>query len=79
MAIKVDPRISPAKLRPQVQRLFDVSGDKVLLINRRWNPDRGTPVFTVKGRYTSRGWTRTKGFSSGLPFSNMKSRETRSF
>ena len=66
MAIKVDPRISPAKLRPQVQRLFDVSGDKILLINRRWNPDRGTPVFTVKGRYTSRGWTEwTQGFQFG--------------
>ncbi len=35
------------------------------LINRQ-NPSEGTPVFTVQGEYTSRGWTEwTQGFQFG--------------
>jgi hypothetical protein len=37
-----------------------------LSIETSWKPADGTPVFTVKGRYTSRGWTEwTQGFQFG--------------
>ena len=33
----------------------------------RWPEDRGTPVFTVGGEYTTRGWTEwTQGFQYGI-------------
>lgn len=51
---------------PLVQRLFEVSAAKITRLHNRWNPDLGTPVFTVKGEYTSRGWTEwTQGFQFG--------------
>ena len=35
-------------------------------IDREWNPAWGTPVFTVAGKYATRGWTEwTQGFQFG--------------
>src|SRR4051812_25550734 len=66
MAIKVDSRLTANKLLPAIQRLFGLSAEKILRIRKRWNPASGTPVFTIKGRYTSRGWTEwTQGFQFG--------------
>jgi unsaturated chondroitin disaccharide hydrolase len=66
MAIKIDPHLSAAKLRPKIERLFDLSAAKLLSLEKTWNPAKGTPVFTVKGKYTSRGWTEwTQGFQFG--------------
>lgn len=66
MAIKVDSTLTPKKLLPQIERLFELSAQKILSIEKAWKPALGTPVFTVKGRYTSRGWTEwTQGFQSG--------------
>ena len=45
---------------------FDLAGRKIRAIDASWDPSKGTPVFTVKGRYTSRGWTEwTEGFQLG--------------
>jgi unsaturated chondroitin disaccharide hydrolase len=66
MAIRIDPKLTPAKLLPQIERLFELSAEKILSIENSWNPEKGTPVFTVKGKYTSRGWTEwTQGFQFG--------------
>jgi unsaturated chondroitin disaccharide hydrolase len=66
MAIKIDPTIAPRKLLAPIERLFELSGPKILAIEKKWKPSDGTPVFTVKGRYTSRGWTEwTQGFQFG--------------
>jgi len=49
-----------------LERCFELAGGKILALNKRWNPQDGTPVFTVAGRYTSRGWTEwTQGFQFG--------------
>ncbi|HXN36372.1 MAG TPA: glycosyl hydrolase [Opitutaceae bacterium] len=64
--IKIDPRLRPPSLVPACERLFELSGQKVRLIQRHWKPARGSPVFTVNGRYESRGWTEwTQGFLYG--------------
>ncbi|MCK4783513.1 MAG: hypothetical protein KAV87_07175 [Desulfobacteraceae bacterium] len=35
-------------------------------IEKTWNSHEGTPLFTVKGKYTTRGWTEwTQGFRFG--------------
>jgi len=58
--------LTPAKLEPQIRRLFDLSGAKIRSLEQSWEPSQGAPVFTDKGRYTSRGWTEwTQGFQFG--------------
>ena len=64
--IRIDTKISPKSLVPAIDRLFDLSARKIAAIDATWNPADGTPVFTVAGRYTSRGWTEwTQGFQFG--------------
>jgi unsaturated chondroitin disaccharide hydrolase len=66
MAIRIDPHLTPKKLLPKLERLFALSGDKILRLQRSWDASKGTPVFTWKGRYTSRNWTEwTQGFQFG--------------
>jgi len=60
-----------AERRPQdllrtIDRVFDLSAQKISAIERSWNPSDGAPVFTVEGRYRARGWTDwTQGFQFG--------------
>jgi unsaturated chondroitin disaccharide hydrolase len=64
--IQIDSQVTPASLLPAIERLFALSGEKIQRLQKRWNPVRGTPVFTIKGEYTSRGWTEwTQGFQFG--------------
>ncbi len=66
MPIKIDHKLTPKKLVPQIERVFDLSAQKILSLEKSWKPEKGTPVFTVKGKYTSRGWTEwTQGFQYG--------------
>lgn len=66
MPIKIDSQLTPPKLVPKIERLFALSAEKILALEKSWQPADGTPVFTVKGRYTSRGWTEwTQGFQFG--------------
>ena len=32
----------------KIHRLFDLSADKILALDRSWDASKGTPVFTVK-------------------------------
>jgi unsaturated chondroitin disaccharide hydrolase len=69
MPIKIDPSITPALLKKPIEQMFDLSAEKIRSIERTWDSSRGTPVFTVKGKYTSRGWTEwTQGFQFGAAF-----------
>jgi unsaturated chondroitin disaccharide hydrolase len=64
--IQIDTNLNPQDLLPAIARLFALSGEKIRRLDRRWEPARGTPVFTVRGEYTSRGWTEwTQGFQFG--------------
>ena len=66
MPLKINPNLTAQKLVPKIERLFELSGQKILNIEKSWKPENGTPVFTVKGKYTSRGWTEwTQGFQFG--------------
>jgi hypothetical protein len=64
----VDTQSAPtlAALAPKVRRLFELSAGKIRSLESAWAPDKGSPVFTVGGKYTSRGWTEwTQGFQFG--------------
>ena len=64
--IRIDYQLTPKQLQSQIERLFDLSAAKIRSIEKTWDPARGTPVFTVRGRYTTRGWTEwTQGFQFG--------------
>jgi hypothetical protein len=66
MPIRLDSNLTPAKLLPKINCLFELSAEKLLSLERSWDPAAGTPVFTVRGRYTSRSWTEwTQGFQFG--------------
>src|SRR5512139_4098881 len=64
--IRIDTQLTPAALERPIERLFELSAQKIAALDARWNPSEGTPVFTAAGRYTSRGWTEwTQGFQFG--------------
>jgi hypothetical protein len=64
--MQIDPTISVAALAKPADRLVDLAVRKVRLIDKAWDPAKGTPVFTVEGEYTTRGWTEwTQGFQYG--------------
>ena len=66
MPLKIDFKLTPQHLVPALNRLFDVSAAKVLSLNHSWNPQNGSPVYTIRGKYASRGWTEwTQGFQFG--------------
>ena len=66
MALKIDKALTPQKLRPKIQRFFEFSAGKILSLEKSWREEHGAPVFTVRGKYTSHGWTEwTQGFQYG--------------
>jgi len=66
--MKTDTKLSPADLTPALTKFFTTAGDKARKLDRAWDTSKGTPVFTVEGKYTSRGWTEwTQGFQYGWP------------
>ena len=66
MATAINSSLTPRKLVPKINRLFALSAEKILSLEKTWKPRRGTPVFTVRGRYITRGWTEwTQGFQFG--------------
>src|SRR5262250_1956679 len=66
MPLKIEFKLSPERLVPKINRLFELSAGKILALEKTWNSSKGTPVFTVKGKYTARGWTEwTQGFQFG--------------
>ena len=66
MSLNIDHRLTPNALLPRLHRLFEISAGKIRNLEQTWNPSHGTPVFTVEGKYTTRGWTEwTQGFQFG--------------
>jgi unsaturated chondroitin disaccharide hydrolase len=53
-------------LLPKIDRMFERSALKIRALEASWRSEDGAPVFTVNGRYQSRGWTEwTQGFQFG--------------
>ena len=64
--MKINESIQLSDLRDKLARVFDLAGRKIKSIDKSWDPADGTPVFTVNGTYTTRGWTEwTQGFQFG--------------
>jgi len=67
--MKIDQTLAAAALAPALQRFWALSGAKIDLILKEYDPAKGSPVFTAAGKYTARGWTEwTEGFNYGSGF-----------
>ena len=64
--MKIDLKIRSADLVGKINRLWERSAQKIRAIERDYHAVKGSPVFTVRGIYTARGWTEwTQGFQIG--------------
>lgn len=62
----IDATLTAAALAGPARHVFAEAGRKIASIDASWQPAVGAPVFTIDGRYTSRGWTEwTQGFQFG--------------
>jgi unsaturated chondroitin disaccharide hydrolase len=58
--------LTAASLQSKIDKLWQLSAEKINLISKEYDNSKGTPVFTVNGKYTLRGWTEwTQGFQYG--------------
>ncbi|MEX2512186.1 MAG: glycosyl hydrolase [Cyclobacteriaceae bacterium] len=64
--IKIDFDIQPQDLKKDLLRFWELSSEKIQAIEKEYPQNQGSPVFTVEGKYTTRGWTEwTQGFQFG--------------
>jgi unsaturated chondroitin disaccharide hydrolase len=64
--MKIDFKLQPAQLRAKLERFWPISAAKLERLETSYDIATGSPVFTVRGRYVSRGWTEwTQGFQYG--------------
>src|SRR4051812_48515124 len=64
--LKIDASLTAASLQPAIDHFYSLAAGKIRDIERTWLPSQGSPVFTVAGKYASRGWTEwTQGFQFG--------------
>ena len=67
--MKIDTTITPESLKGQLDQFWELSGQKIDLIENEYDMSNGSPVFTVNGKYATRGWTEwTEGFVYGSSF-----------
>ena len=60
--------LTPASLTEPIEKFWQLATEKVHLLERAYDPANGSPVFTIEGKYGSRGWTEwTQGFQYGIP------------
>jgi len=80
MAIRIASKLRPEDLLPQIERMWELSAEKILSLHKSWDPARGSPVYTVRGRYTTRGWTEwTQGFQFGSALLQYEATDDRQF
>lgn len=64
--IRINSTITTADLSTKLQRFWGLSAQKINAIEQHYDVSKGSPVFTIKGQYSTRGWTEwTQGFQFG--------------
>ncbi|CAN5419885.1 glycoside hydrolase family 88 protein [soil metagenome] len=78
--IKINIILQPADLNKKLEKFWQLSGEKIQLIKKNYDVSKGSPVFTIKGNYTTRGWTEwTQGFQYGSAILQFDATGERSF
>ena len=66
--MQIKKELNTSEFIRDLDRFFHLAETKVYLINSEYDTNQGSPVFTVKGKYSTRGWTEwTQGFQYGIP------------
>ena len=64
--LKIDHQLHPENLSKKLALFWELSGEKIKNIDKNYDSSKGSPVFTMNGKYTTRGWTEwTQGFQFG--------------
>ena len=64
--MKINTKLKPSDLYKKLGKFWEKSAEKIHLIEKNYDHSKGSPVFTVNGNYTTRGWTEwTQGFQYG--------------
>ncbi|GAB3962305.1 hypothetical protein GCM10028805_63210 [Spirosoma harenae] len=64
--MQINHSLQPTDLSSKLARFWELSGQKIHLIEKEYDVTKGSPVFTAAGKYTTRGWTEwTQGFQFG--------------
>lgn len=64
--IRINQEMKPSNLKEKIRKFWEISGAKINLVERNFDSKQGAPVFTIKGKYSTRGWTEwTQGFQYG--------------
>lgn len=64
--IRIDDTLKASDLSRRLDKFWTLSGEKIQLIEKHYDERKGSPVFTVAGKYSTRGWTEwTQGFQYG--------------
>ncbi len=62
----IDRNITIESMKSSLENFWDHSARKIHAIRKEYDSRAGSPVFTIKGKYTTRGWTEwTQGFQYG--------------
>lgn len=63
----IDTKINTGDLEKPLERFLELAAGKSSRLDKSWDTAKGSPVFTVRGKYTTRGWTEwTQGFQFGM-------------
>ena len=64
--IQINSTLTPSDLSAKLHDFWALSAQKIRAIADYYDVAKGSPVFTVQGQYTTRGWTEwTQGFQFG--------------
>ena len=64
--IRINHELKASDLKDKLTRFWELSAKKIKLIETNYDESKGSPVFTINGRYSTRGWTEwTQGFQHG--------------
>lgn len=64
--INIDQKLKPADFSGKLKKFWQLSAQKIHLIESQYDESKGSPVFTIAGKYSTRGWTEwTQGFQYG--------------
>ncbi len=66
--MNIDFDLEISSMKDRLGQFWQLAAEKVILLDREYDPSQGSPVFTIKGKYSTRGWTEwTQGFQYGIP------------
>lgn len=64
--VQINYELRGFDLKKKLDRFWELSAKKIEMIESNYDESKGSPVFTINGQYSTRGWTEwTQGFQYG--------------